>query len=257
MKSAHWLASLLALVLMFSAISHAMEARTYTLSNRAASDVAEQLRDLYPQDQLALTARGQQLVVRGSPQVLDEVSLLIGTLDIAPHQLRITVRSGGSGDARQDSAGVTLRNTQGQVNVERRVTTTQRQQEQSLVVQDGQSAHIRAGQVRALPVAMRGGRNPALILQQTDISSGFIITPQVISEQTVELQVMAFDNTPEAGVAGYKTEAVMTIRRVPAGQWVELGSVETEQSGSQSGILYRTGDQRQQSQRFEVRVDVL
>ncbi len=238
-------------------LSAAPEARTYALNNRPAQDIAAQLRELYPDNQFAISTSGQQIIIRGEPQVLDEVGMLVETMDVAPIQMRITVRSGNSGNRNREGGGITITNNNVNIQAEKTVTTTRRNREQNIVVQDGQSAHISSGQVRTLPVAIRGGRNPAAILQQVDIRSGFIITPQVISDRQIELNVMAFDNEPKNDIPGYETEAVMTIRRVEPGQWVELGSTETSSAGSRSGITYEVGGSQQQSQSFEVRVDVM
>lgn len=248
----------LAFLLMAQVALAASEVRTFSLSQRPAQDVAIQLKQLYPNDELGITAQGQRLTVRGEPQILTEVEALIGTMDVAPAQLRITVRSGGDGSTNRQGGGVSINNGTVSVQGESKVTTTRRNQLQTLVVQDGQSAHIKSGQVRALPIAIQGGLNPAAIVKQVDISSGFVITPQVISDQQVELQIMAFDNIPQDNMpAGYETEAVMTIRRVQPGEWVTLGATETRNASSQSGITYEVGGDSQRSQTFDVRVEVM
>ncbi|MDG5501421.1 secretin N-terminal domain-containing protein [Marinobacter sp. BGYM27] len=251
--------SLLALILMVLTplALAAPELRTYSLQNRPADDVAAQLHQLYP-DELSISSQAQTLIVRAEPRVLDEISTLIETMDVAAAQLRITVRSGNAGDSNRQGGGITINNGNVSVQGERKVITTRRNREQSLIVQDGQAAHIKSGSIQTLPIAISGGFNPAAILQQVDISSGFVISPRVISGQQVELQIMAFDNTPQGDLpAGYETEAVMTLRRVSPGEWVELGSTDTRQAGNQSGITYEVGGSRQSSQSFSVKVDVL
>lgn len=247
---------LLLLVSVQSAFA-AVEARTYTLQNRPADEVATQLRDLYPEPQLAISAHDQQLILRGEPRILDESGTLVGTMDVAPMQVKITVRRQGSHQGQHKSGGITVKQGQAHVGAQNRVITTERQQEQSLVVQDGQSAQIRAGQVRALPVAFQGGRNPAAILQYVNQHTGFVVSPQVISSRQVELSIMAFDNSPDTSTPGYDTEAVMTIRRVAPGTWVSLGGTDTNSKDSETGIVYQTGNTKQDSQSFEIRVDIL
>ena len=235
----------------------APEVRAYTLDERTAEDVASQLRALYPEDQLSITARGQQMLVRAEPRVLDEIGQLVETLDVAPVQMRITVRSGGSDNVRREGGGISISSDGVGVTAEKRVTTTRQNTQRSLVVQSGQSAHITSGQIRTLPVAIQGGRNPAAILQQVDIRSGFLVTPQVISDRQVQLDVLAFDNDPSEDIPGYETEAVMTLRRVAPGEWVELGGSETRQSGNRSGITYQVGGDRQANQSYQVKVELL
>ncbi|NMT62399.1 secretin N-terminal domain-containing protein [Marinobacter orientalis] len=249
---------LLTLLLLFSgAIAAEPEARTYQMDQRSAGDVAGQIRELYPDGQVAITARGQQMVVRGEPSVLDEIGMLVETMDVAPAQMRITVRSRNNVDSKSGGAGVSVGNNQIGINAERKVTTTRRNQERTLVVQDGQSAHITSGQVRTVPVAIRGGRNPAAFLDQVETRSGFLVSPQVISDQAVELNIVSFEEDPEGDMPGYETEAVMTIRRVEPGEWVELGSTRQQRAGEQSGITYQTSGDTQRNQAFEVKVEVL
>ena len=140
--------------------------------------------------------------------------------------------------------------------MERKVTSTSSSQQRTLVVQDGHSAHISSGQVRTLPVAVRGGRNPAAILEQVETRSGFLVSPQVISDRAIELSIVSFEEDP-AAMPGYETEAVVTIRRVEPGEWVALGSTDTSASTGRSGITYSVNSSQTESRRFEVKVDVL
>ena len=249
---------MLLLVLAPALVTAAPENRTFTLGNRPAQEVADQLRALYPESELTMAAQGNRLVARAEPAVLEEISQLINTMDVAPVQLRITVRSGGEIQGKRSGGGVSA----GHGNVvtiqgQSRTISTQSRQERNVVVQDGQSAHISSGQVRTLPVAIRGGRNPAAIYQQVDIRSGFIVTPQRISDQQIQLSITAFDNVPNSGMAGYETDAVVTQRRVAPGEWVDVGGTETRQQGQQSGITYQVGGNRQENYQFEVKVDIL
>ncbi|MBL3826413.1 MULTISPECIES: secretin N-terminal domain-containing protein [unclassified Marinobacter] len=239
----------------YSALAQA-ESRAYQLENRPGEDVAVQIRELYQGSPVTVTARGQQLVVRGEPDLLDEIGRLVETLDVAPVQLRITVRSRTDSGGKRSGAGISASGGQAEISAERRVTSTGSAQERTLVMQDGQSAHITSGQIRTLPVAVRGGRNPAAFLQQVETRSGFLVSPQVISDQAVELSIVSFEEEP-ANMDGYETEAVVTIRRVEPGQWVSLGSTATRSSQERSGITYQVNSSRSENRSFEVRVDIL
>jgi type II secretory pathway component GspD/PulD (secretin) len=252
--------SLFAVVLLLATTSlaqAAIESRTYKVNNRTAEDIAGQIRQLYGDGQIRVTAQEQQLVIRGDAEALDEAGRLIQTLDVAPAQMRITVRSRQTGSGKRSGGGVSANGSQVSMQAERKVTTTRSRQERSVVVQGGQSAHITQGQVRTLPVAIRGGRNPAAILQQVETRSGFLVSPQVISDQMVELTIMSFENDPENDIQGYETEAVMTIRRVTTGEWVELGSARETRAVEENGITYQVGGDSRNNQVFEVRVEVM
>ncbi|AXS83403.1 MULTISPECIES: secretin N-terminal domain-containing protein [Marinobacter] len=239
--------------------SHAMaqaETRDYQLNNRSAEDVAAQVRQLYQGSSVAVTARGAQLVVRGEPELLDEIGRLVDTLDVAPVQLRITVRSRTDTGGKRSGAGLSAPGGRVELSAQRRVTSTGSTRERTLVMQDGQSAHITSGQIRTIPVAVRGGRNPAAFLEQVETRSGFLVSPQVISNQAVELSIVSFEEDP-ASLDGYETEAVVTIRRVEPGQWVSLGSTATSSARERSGITYQVNSSRSDNRSFEVRVDLL
>lgn len=250
------LAIMLALLLVPTPAQAETEARVYELRNRPATDVASQIRELYQNAPVTVTARSQQVVVRGEPSLLDEIGMLIDTMDVAPAQLRITVRSSADIGGKRSGAGLSANENRVGVTVERKVSSTSANQVRTLVVQDGQSAHISSGQVRTLPVAVRGGRNPAAILQQVETRSGFLVSPQVISDRAIELNIVSFEEDP-AAVPGYETEAVVTIRRVEPGEWVALGSTGTTTSREDAGITYSVNSSRSNYRSYEVKVDVL
>ncbi|MGO1460793.1 MAG: secretin [Marinobacter sp.] len=246
----------LVMALTFGSVSVHAESRAYQLANRPGDDVASQIKELYQDESVSITARGQQLVVRGNSQLLDEIGTLIETLDVAQAQLRITVRSTGNIGGKRSGAGVTTTGNNVGVTVERQVTSTGGSKERSLMVMDGQSAHITSGQVRTLPFAVRGGRNPAAIFEQIETHSGFVVSPQVISDRAIELNITSFEADP-AELDGYETQALVTIRRVEPGQWVPLGSTSTQSTSKNSGIAYRVESSRSDNRQFEVKVEVV
>ncbi|RBP33298.1 type II/III secretion system protein [Marinobacter pelagius] len=240
-----------------SVSAHAQtETRSYQLDARSAEDVAAQIRDLYANAPVTVTARGQQLMVRGEPHLLDEIGTLVESLDVAPAQLRITVRIREEVGGERSGAGVSARDGNVAVTVERKTTSTGSNQQRTLLVQDGQTAHITSGQIRTLPIAIRGGRNPAAFLEQVETRSGFLVSAQVISSQAVELNIVSFEEDP-AKIQGYETEALLTIRRVEPGQWVSLGSVVRSGTRSDSGIAYQVESNRSGSRSVEVKVEIV
>ncbi|WP_372964712.1 secretin N-terminal domain-containing protein [Marinobacter sp.] len=232
------------------------EARIYQLNNRTAEDVSQQIRTLYQQSPVTVTARGLQLVIRGEPELLDEIGTLIQTIDVPPIQMRISVRYKQDTGGKQSGTGVTISNRQANVNVERRTISTNSSTERQLIVQDGQSAHITSGNVRSLPFAIQGGRNPAVILEKVETRSGFVVSPQAISDQSIELSIVSFEEDP-AALPGYETEALMTVRRVQPGQWISLGGTRTRETHQQDGIIYRVNSHKAENQSIEVKVDIL
>lgn len=247
---------LLAMTLTFISVPAHAESRAYQLNNRPGEDVANQIKELYQGEPVSITARGQQIVARGDRQLLNEIDTLIDTLDVAQAQLRITVRSTENIGGKRSGAGVTSTKNKVGVSVERRVKSTGGSRERSMMVMDGQSAHITSGQVRTLPFAVQGGRNPAAIFEQVETRSGFVVSPQIISDRAIELNVMSFEADP-AELDGYETQALVTMRRVEPGQWVSLGSTSTQSTSKQSGIAYSVKSSRSDNRSFEVKVEVV
>ena len=242
------------------------QSRAYNLNQRPAADVAAQIRDLY--EEVNVTVVGQKIVARGETRLLDEIGQIIQQLDVATAQLRISVqsredlggkRSGGGVNLTQNNAS-SIRNIINSntvtINAQSKTTRSSGNRERSLIVQDGQSAQVSAGQIRSLPFAARGGRNPAVLLQLVETRSGFVVTPRMISPQNIELSIMSFEQDAPA-LPGYDTEALMTIRQVQPGQWVSLGGVDRSESRENSGIVYQVNSSENRSSEIRVRVDIL
>ncbi|PFG52916.1 hypothetical protein ATG98_1984 [Marinobacter sp. LV10R520-4] len=244
----------------------ASQSRAYNLNQRPAADVAAQIRDLY--EEVNVTVVGQKIVARGETRLLDEIDQIIQQLDVATAQLRISVQSREDIGGKRSGGGVNLtqNNTSSSRNIinsntvtisaQSKTTRSSGNRERSLVVQDGQSAQISAGQIRSLPFAARGGRNPAVLLQLVETRSGFVVTPRMISPQNIELSIMSFEQDAPA-LPGYDTEALMTIRQVQPGQWVSLGGVDRSESRENSGIVYQVNSSENRSSEIRVRVDIL
>lgn len=219
------------------------ETRVYTLQNRTAGQLTHEIKSLYPGDQIQVTNDGQNLMVRGEPDTLDEIGQLIERLDVPQHQVRITVREmNGADQATNDGS---------------RTITTATHSEQSLVVQDGATAHINDGRVSMVPIAIQGGKNPAAILKSVDIKHGFLVRPQVISAHQIQLDIVSFNDHPERDSNGYETAAVMTIRRVEPGHWVTLGGSKKDVQQKHKGFTYHAGGNLHDQKTYQVRVDLM
>src|SRR5690606_22488464 len=132
---------------------------------------------------------GRQLVVRGEPILLDEIGTLVNSMDVPPVQMRISVRYRQDIGGKQSGGGVTVSDNRANVNVERRSSSTNSRTERHRVLQDGESAHITSGNVRSLPLAVQGWRNPAVNLVKVVTRSGFAVNPQPIPDQSIELNI--------------------------------------------------------------------
>ena len=236
---------LLALALVFTASSAqaGREVHVFELEHRQAESVIPQLQRLYGGDEVSLSPDGQNLMVRATAEQLAEIDQLLRRLDEPPSQVRLNLRHRDLRSSDEDQRS-------------RRVISTHRESQQSITVQDGEVARISSGAVRRLPVALRGGSDPAALLEEVDMSSGFLVRPSVISPQQVELQITAVRNEPVTGMPDYETAGVMTIRRVSPGEWVELGEERQQIQTREGSRVYRTGGEREGNRLWEIQVEV-
>lgn len=241
MKSARQRLNLLLLLLLMAspAAMGAPESHVFKLENRTADEVAPQLRNLYG-DEVELSPDGQNLMIRAEPEQLAEIKSLLKQIDQPARQVRLSLRHRSAASGDDDNS---------------RTYSTEKSSSRSLVVQDQQIARISSGRIARLPVAARGGKDPMAILEEVDMTSGFLVRPSVLSKDQVELHITAIRNEPVQGRPDYETAGVVTIRRASPGEWVELGEERRSVQSQEGSRVYRT--QSRGNRLWEVKVEVL
>ncbi len=241
LKPRYLLTSLL-LCLCASIAVGAPETWVFDLEHRRADEIIVRLRELYGREP-RLSADGQSLVVRAEVEQLSEIATLLQQIDQPPRQVRLSLRhsSVASSNSREGYSS--------------RSYSTGRDSTRHITVQDQQFAQISSGHITRLPVAARGGWNPAVLLNEVNISSGFLVQPTVLSEDQVELRITAIHNEPHRGGRSDETAEVTTVRRVQPGEWVELGAEDQRRSARGNNRIY--GSQLHGDRRWEVHVEVL
>ncbi len=245
------------LLLLSGPVRAQTQTRVFDLQNRPAEQVVGEIRALYPGNQVHLTSHGQQLVVRASADDISEIARLVKRLDVPSHQLRITVRRVHEVNKHSQGGGVTISSNGVSAGAGSRTYSTEQNTSHSVIVQDGQGAHVTSGSIRRVPVAVQGGRNPAALLQSVNFTSGFVVRPQYISDHQVELHIIAFNDEPNQNASKAQTAAVVTIRRVEPGHWVMLGGTDQQQKQQHTGTTWQAGGSKKDNTHYEVRVDVV
>lgn len=254
-----------ALVVLACAVYASDSVHIIELQHRPAAEIAPALRPLLRPDE-ALSATDYRLIVRMRYARVKEIEQLVRQLDVARRQLTVTVRHTTTDDSNrtrqavrgelelgkrgrvvvpgrtEDNRGtVTGRRDGLEYQAENRRSASRSDQTQSLRVQDGATAYIRAGQ--SVPhiqriLTLSGGR-PVLLegVALHDVTTGFEVRPQVRGD-TVQLDItprLATVADPARGLINF--HELRTTVHARLGEWVDLGQVVGVHSEINRAIL--------------------
>ncbi len=233
----------------------------------------------------SITGTDFKLIIKSTPENIEEIKKLLNKLDTALRQLVISISTDYTAIKSQQTAGVSGRvgNDRGNVTAgaprsgnkvivmesgkklqggasARDYSTRSSSQEpaaQKIRVQEGQWAIIRTG--KSIPIHQRV-TNPDGTVTQTityrNVTSGFKVRPQVSGKQVTLYVRPERASLSESGGGQIDVSGLETTVQAQLGQWVELGgSLESLQS-QESGINYSTRHHEQQHQRIFVKVEL-
>lgn len=255
------------------------------LQHRTAEEVIPLLRPLLEPDGVLTGMRGN-LVLRASDANRAQIRQALAALDVAPRQLRITVRQaleraqerqslGGFGrvesgtvDIRVPPAGpvgaqAVLGNDRAQIGVrldDRSLDQVSRVT-QHVRVADGGQAMIHAGV--DLPLTLIEivdgpyGRTVRESVVFTSVGSGFHVTPQLVGDR-VTLDIRPVQQTLAAerprDVVQQELRTTVSAR---LGEWIALGGGEAEEQVSHSRLLGTGGSASREGRQVWLMVDVI
>jgi len=262
----------LLLALLFASVAFAQtEMKTFQLHNRDAAEMITILRPMLD-PRGGISGTGYTLIVRSTPENLQEIAQLVRELDAALRNLLITVRRGelteqerqgiaARGEIGGDSGKVVI----GDGGAPRvRIYGTERRNDgsgdQRLRVLEGQWARIQSGQDMPVPqrsVTQSGG---GVVVQESieyrDVSSGFEVRPRLSGER-VTVDVRPFRARPAVSSGAIETSSLITTVSGRVGEWIELGGVVEEREGSSRGITHSTRERDVQRLRIYIRIDTV
>jgi type II secretory pathway component GspD/PulD (secretin) len=248
MKSrAACLALLLVSAGIASAVARELELEIIQLRHRLVRDVIPQLQPLLDPAG-TLTGNASQLIVRTTPENLEEIRTALGALDVAATRLVISVSQARVGTQSDLNAGGTVTYSTtgnaagpGSLALEADVLSTRQdahnQVLQSVLVLDGQAALINIGQSSPVPFVLGYGLGPGapglrVGVDYQSVSSGFYVTPHLFGEN-VELALNArLQQGNPADVVQSNGAAVTVSGRL--GSWIPVGGTR-QQSGNIGG----------------------
>ena len=235
------------------------------LKNRPAQEVIPVIKPmLKPND--AITGTGFQLFIRTDAKTLDEVTRLLQVMDKAPRNLIIKVRNNvdssssstdfntsgnyeigddvqvvvGDRPPREEGTKVRINNTKNR---------SQDNTEHMIRVIEGGEAFITAGQIRPYEhrtiIRHRHGVSVYDSVDYQDVTSGFYVTPRLIGNGKVSLQLQPHYRTASDDYAytsdGYRgtveVQEASTTVEAALGEWIQIGGIDTDATSKDSGIL--------------------
>lgn len=201
----------------------------------------------------SLSGFQNQLVIRTTPDNLQEIRRILARIDTAPRRLLITVRQDADSERSRRAAELSGSiSSDGDSRVRARVLDSRALENdrntQTLQVLEGNSAFISVGQ--SVPVQSRqvvrsvvGGRTVEQVgtsVEYRDVTSGFYVLPRVTGDR-VMLEVSPQHDTLSAQRPGaVNVQRVSTTVSARLGEWIELGGVDQTRSEQRAEILGST-----------------
>lgn len=245
---------LFAWLLLPTLLSAAPEQRieSIELSHRPAAELAPILQPLLRSDE-ALTAQGFTLILRASPETLEQIRAAIQKLDLPARNLFISVLRSRVQltDAQRLEGAVSIRGPAGGVSIgaptqegvevraERRYSAGARDTVHSLRVLDGDRAFIDTGSAVPYPAAAVLGRGGVVGggIEYKGLREGFLVLPRTRGDAVMlEIEPLSEQRAPGGAIRAENAATTLSAR---LGEWVLLGGVGRAASESGRSIVER------------------
>lgn len=236
------------------------------LRNRPASEIKPLLEPLLEKN-TPIIADGSNLIIRTTPERLEEINALVSHLDTPINNLIITVLQSrtSSADELNAVARAQLRAKQssrfsGRIAGHVYQTQGQNTDESSQTIRtlEGNTAYIKTGNIYPVEnvyIDMPVYGYPA-ISSQTELieaSTGFAVTPRLAGDQVI-LEVSPWSDRINTR-GQLQTQDAQSTLRLNLGEWVELGGIDETADSSSYGTLSRTRQTRQDRLHILLKVD--
>jgi len=242
--------------LLSGAPTAAPEASLFDIRSRPAADLVPHVRALLGQGG-SVTAYGNRLIVRSSPDRLEEVRWLISELDRAPRNLLVEVRVDRELSDTGQSVRLRTHDLQANLRLRRYSTRSDGDMLQRVRTLDGRPALIRIGQ--SVPVyQVERSRNGSEIsehleVKYKDIHTGILVLPRSHGERvTVEVYQQA--QSPAVASGHFNIQDADTVVSGRLGDWIPIGSIGGGGSDRDSGLGYRASTGIVSQRQLSVRV---
>jgi hypothetical protein len=270
------------------ALAQGMVLEVIPLQYRTADQVIPIVQPLLPREG-SISGMQNQLVIRTTPDNLEEIRRVLAKIDTAPRRLIITVRQDADADVARreaeisgsvggegarvtvpggaDRRGGTVVIREGDDRVRARVQDTRSVESdrnaQRVQVLEGNSAFISAG--RSIPVPRQrvvrsvvGGRVVEQVVEDVDyrdVVTGFHVRPR-ISGDRVTLEVSPQHDTVSRDIPGaVNVQRVATTVSGRLGEWIELGGLGQDRAERRTELLGSTSRSGSETRRVLIKVE--
>ena len=260
---------LIVLLLFFVAVDVGAEAsrlEIIELRHRAAEELVPLVKPfLDPAG--SVTGTGFRLIVRSTPENIEELRGLVREFDVGAKRLRITVRQDAREESRESGARVQGEipigergrvrigepdREGGSIELHERRRTEDAPMSHSVQVVEGQWAAIATGQ--SVPIRQPDHRYGGVRHDYVEVSSGFEVLPRVNGDR-VHLSIRPRRMARE----GREIEVQRLDTHVSGrlGDWIELGGVFSESRGTRSGTLSESQREARSESGIQVKVELI
>jgi type II secretory pathway component HofQ len=276
--------SLLCLALLLLSTAQADSLTVIQLHNRPAEEIMPIVKPMLAAGEV-LTGQGFKLFLRASSETLEQVEAMIDVLDAAAKMLQISVTQGSRQDlealridanlkieggnssvdigSRSDNSAGNINYNSGNVSggVDASATRVRRHNKpvHRLRVSEGREGYIETGEQipyltgvsRIMPGTTVGSS------EYKNVTTGFYVLARIHGD-SVTLQISPFKNSLSNTNAGsINTQSANTVISGRIGEWLEIGGVSEESSGSQSGIGSYGSSQGRKTDHIWIRADLV
>lgn len=234
-----------------------------TLQNRPAEEIQPLLMPLLDANDV-INGNGFNLIVKTSPERVENLRNLIEKLDTRPHNLIISVLQNSHKTANQLNAEMAINIAPPAIHFKGMVADTRDVGKQQTVQQvrtlEGRAAHIQTGKQRPIEnvtVYNTGYGYPGIAsnTQLQEASTGFAAIPRLINQDEVSIDISPWSDR-FLNNGGLATQGIETSIRARLGEWVEIGGTDNQQQPNIQGLTGLNHSTRNQSTRILLKVEL-
>ena len=267
MKS-HFLSIIFIILLSKTAFADQTLIEVIPLYNRPASEVQPLISPMLEKTDRVI-ADGANLIVRTTPDRLEDIKKFINNLDTRPNTLLITVIQSRHTSAAELNAAArvnlnipldNLSKSRGGITGHYEQTQNQNAAESTQTIRtvEGNTAFIKAGSaypVQNIQIYNSGYGYPAVSTSTEfiDATTGFAVTPRLAGQQAI-LDVSPWSDRATAG-GRLETQSAQSTIRINLGEWVELGGIDETSQHSITAHLANNRQTNEYKLRILVKVD--